>query len=114
MLGQNSTLAGGVVMGVAAHLDLQPAGAMGAGFMAGTLSVIGFQYVSPILSNVLHIQDTCGVHNLHGMPGLLSALVGILATARLANDQPAANASFPQHSDQVCPHRRGHHCCLCV
>jgi len=98
---QNSTLAGGVVMGVAAHLDLQPAGAMGAGMVAGAVSVLGFQYVSPILTNVFNIQDTCGVHNLHGMPGILSALVGIFATLRLSHDAPNVEPVLPRGDDQA-------------
>lgn len=39
---QNSTLAGGVVMGVAADFNLSPAGAMGAGFAAGNIFLIFF------------------------------------------------------------------------
>jgi len=76
---QNSTLAGGVVMGVAANLNLTVAGACACGFIAGVVSVIGYTYVNGFLL-AIGIQDICGVHNLHGMPGLLSGLVGVFAT----------------------------------
>jgi len=77
---QNSTLAGGVTMGVAADLNLTPAGAMGAGFSAGIISVLGYYYLTPLLSRKFNIQDVCGINNLHGMPGILSGIIGVFAT----------------------------------
>lgn len=76
---QNSTLAGGVVMGVSADMIVTPVGAIICGFCVGIISVLGYRFVTPILSNKLGIQDICGVHNLHGMPGVSSCIVGIFA-----------------------------------
>jgi len=38
------------------------------------------------MTKYLHIHDTCGVHNLHGMPGLISGLGGILAAGLATNE----------------------------
>lgn len=40
----------------------------------------------PILEEKLKIQDTCGVHNLHGMPGILGAIVGAVTAALATMD----------------------------
>ena len=40
----------------------------------------------PILEQKLKIQDTCGVHNLHGMPGVLGAIVGAVTAALATKD----------------------------
>lgn len=76
---QNSTLAGGVAIGTLADLIIEPWAAILVGMVAGTISVLGFQFLTPWLSHKLRIHDTCGVHNLHGMPGLVSGIGGILA-----------------------------------
>ncbi|XP_066532501.1 ammonium transporter Rh type A [Hoplias malabaricus] len=76
---QNATLAGGVAVGTCADMSIGPFGAMTIGVTAGIISTLGFKFLSPILESSLGIQDTCGVHNLHGMPGILGGLAGILA-----------------------------------
>jgi ammonium transporter Rh len=75
---QNATLAGGVAMGVAADLVTRPYWAVIGGFVAGLVSCLGYTMLTPLLSKC-GIQDICGVHNLHGMPGIISAVIGMIA-----------------------------------
>ena len=46
-----------------------------AGTIAGSLSVWGYHQLTPKLQSAIGLQDTCGVHNLHGMPGILGGIV---------------------------------------
>ncbi|XP_066577590.1 ammonium transporter Rh type B [Amia ocellicauda] len=78
---QNAALAGGVAVGTAGEMMLTPFGSMIVGFLAGTISTLGFRYLTPLLEKKLKIQDTCGVHNLHGMPGILGAIVGAITAS---------------------------------
>jgi len=78
---QNATLAGGVAVGTCADMNIGPFGAMLIGLVAGIVSTLGFKYLSPVLASHLGIQDTCGVHNLHGMPGILGGLAGVVVVA---------------------------------
>jgi ammonium transporter Rh len=68
---QNSVLSGGVAMGIAAHLELQLVTALSVGFLTGTVSVLGYAYLTPLMNRYLRVQDVCGVHNLHGMRTLV-------------------------------------------
>lgn len=78
---QNAALAGGVAAGTAGEMMLTPFGSMIVGFLAGIISVLGYKYLTPVLEEKLKIQDTCGVHNLHGMPGILGAIVGAVTAS---------------------------------
>ncbi|NXQ24340.1 RHAG protein, partial [Alaudala cheleensis] len=78
---QNATLAGGVAVGTCADLAIHPFSAMFIGVVAGVVSVLGFQFLTPVMASKLRIQDTCGVHNLHGLPGILGGIAGIIAAA---------------------------------
>lgn len=78
---QNSTLAGGVAVGTAAEFMLTPYGALIVGFFCGIISTLGYIYLSPFLERKLKIQDSCGVHNLHAMPGVIGGIVGAISAA---------------------------------
>mmetsp|Transcript_147971 Transcript_147971/g.368765 ORF Transcript_147971/g.368765 Transcript_147971/m.368765 type:complete len:451 (+) Transcript_147971:55-1407(+) len=86
---QNATLAGGVAMGVAGDMDMGLHGAMISGFLAGTLSCVGYAKVQPMLTE-LGLHDTCGVNNLHGMPGILGAVIGMVVTIAHGNGGAAS------------------------
>jgi len=84
---QNSTLAGGVAIGASANLMVQPWGALLVGSIAGVLSVCGYALFTPWIRRALSVVDTCGVHNLHGMPGVLAAVVAALMAGIATEDQ---------------------------
>ena len=75
---QNATLAGGVAIGTSAALRIAPAAAFGVGLLAGIISTLGFAFVTPAVQHRLGICDTCGVQNLHGMPGILGGIVSAI------------------------------------
>jgi ammonium transporter Rh len=79
----NAALAGGVSIGATCNV-VNPAGAFGIGLLAGSLCVIGYVVIQPALESRLQLVDTCGVHNLHGMPGLLGGLLAIVVVPGIA------------------------------
>ena len=38
-------------------------------------------FLQPWLAKKLKIHDTCGVHNLHGMPGVMGLILSIIMAA---------------------------------
>lgn len=78
----NASLAGGVAVGASADIICAPAGAMVAGFVTGTISSFGFAYLSGALRRLINLHDTCGVLNLHGMPGVIGGIVSAIVASR--------------------------------
>lgn len=73
----NAALAGGVAIG--STCDFASHGAsLGIGVLAGAVSTIGFAIMQDRQKVFLKAVDTCGVTNLHGMPGLLGGLAAIV------------------------------------
>jgi len=83
---QNSALAGGVVQGCCAHMNLNPGGAIGMGFIVGVISVFGYVYLTPLITRKLNIQDTCGINNLHGVPGFIGCIATVVAAQHGLNN----------------------------
>jgi ammonium transporter Rh len=76
----NASLAGGVAVG-ASVANITPGWSMIIGLAAGAISVIGFTVIQPRLQKLTGGVDTCGVHNLHGMPGVFGGLVAAALVA---------------------------------
>jgi ammonium transporter Rh len=82
----NAALAGGVAIGATCN-RVSPGGAFGIGLLAGAICVIGYVALQPRVQSLLRGIDTCGVHNLHGMPGLLGGFAAILVVPGIAKAQ---------------------------
>lgn len=100
----NASLAGGVAVGSAADIIVTPCGSMIAGFIVGSISSIGFVHFSPFVKKHIILHDTCGVLNLHGIPGVIGALISAIVASRaedtfgpnLANTYGPQAARTPQ------------------
>jgi len=78
----NAALAGGVAIG--STCDFATHGeAMIIGIVAGIISTIGFAVLQKKEEKLFRIIDTCGVSNLHGIPGLFGGLAAILVVEGL-------------------------------
>jgi len=100
---QNATLAGGVAVGSSSDLVIGPGGALLIGLTAGTLSTVGFNYIGPWVERKLKIQDTCGILNLHGLPGILGGLAGTIACATAKSQEYGISIAtyFPHGTSQA-------------
>lgn len=58
---QNSTLAGGVAMGTCSVMMIRPWAALLIGMCAGTVSTLGFIYLTPFLERAIKLHDTAGL-----------------------------------------------------
>lgn len=73
----NASLAGGVAIGSVCN-TASPLEAMIIGLAAGAISTFGFAVIQSRLQKGLKLVDTCGVSNLHGIPGIFGGLAALL------------------------------------
>jgi ammonium transporter Rh len=81
----NASLAGGVAVGASAGVLYMPAVALAIGLIAGTISTLGFHYLTPLLERKINLYDTCGIHNLHGIPGVLGGIFSAIVIGAYNN-----------------------------
>ena len=74
----NSTLAGGVVMGAAADMFVNPVIPMVCGSLIGIVSAIGYLKLNAFFQTKMKLHDTCGVQFLHGIPGTCGSIIAAL------------------------------------
>jgi len=73
----NAALAGGVAIGATCDFATHPQ-AIIIGLIAGVISTVGFAVLQNKQQNFHKIVDTCGVSNLHGLPGIFGGLCAIV------------------------------------
>ncbi|NXP46411.1 RHBGB protein, partial [Heliornis fulica] len=83
---QNGSLAGGVAIGAVADMAVPPVAALALGSLSAMTCVLGFRFLTPLLARKLVLQDQCGIHNLHGLPGILGALASTVAILAASTD----------------------------
>jgi len=89
----NATLAGGVAIGSSSGVLYYPFIALIIGFTAGVISTLGFHYLTPKLESLVGLYDTCGINNLHGIPGVFGGLVSAIIIAGYSNGFNSQNAA---------------------
>lgn len=72
----NAALAGGVAIGATCDFANHWS-AFVIGIVAGAISTIGFAVIKDKQQKILKTVDTCGVTNLHGLPGIFGGLAAI-------------------------------------
>ncbi|NXI96772.1 RHBG protein, partial [Psophia crepitans] len=93
---QNGSLAGGVAIGVVADMAVPPVAALALGSLSAVTCVLGFRFLTPLLARKFVLQDQCGIHNLHGLPGILGAVAS--AVAILVASEDTSGSHFSQLS----------------
>lgn len=81
----NATLAGGVMIGASSGIFTNPAAALYVGLFAGVISTLGYRFLQGKLQDSIGLDDTCGIHNLHGMPGVFGGIFSAIAVAAYAS-----------------------------
>jgi ammonium transporter Rh len=78
----NAALAGGVAIGSTCD-HANHGSAMIIGVIAGAISTLGFAVIQDRQRKLLKAVDTCGVTNLHGLPGIFGGLAAIAVVPEL-------------------------------
>lgn len=79
---QNASIAGGVAIGVCAHMITNPGYAIGVGGSAGFMTVVSSVAIKPLLEEVFGLHDTMNVMGTHGISGIMGATYGAIASYR--------------------------------
>lgn len=82
----NATLAGGVIIGSVSGLATNPAASLAIGIVGGVVSTFCFMNLTKFLEDNIGLHDTCGIHNLHGIPGVLGGIFSAIVIVAYQSD----------------------------
>lgn len=68
-------------MSASAGMLYLPAVALAIGIIAGSVCTLGFHYLTPLLERKIGLYDTCGIHNLHALPGTIGGIFSAIVVA---------------------------------
>jgi len=95
----NATLAGGVTIGASCGIVTNPGVSLAIGLIAGFVSTIGYIKLNhAIEKSWFGIHDTCGVANLHGIPGLLGGFISAMVVASYQTP-PGLDSAYSPYVD---------------
>lgn len=89
----NAALAGGVAIGSTCDIA-SPSEAFIIGVLGGALSTLGFAVLQSKIEKLLKGIDTCGVMNLHGMPGIFGGIAAIFIASGIDIGSQLAGIGF--------------------
>ena len=81
-------------------MNIRPSSAMIIGSVAGILSTLGFSILTPLLKK-FRLHDTCGVNNLHGMPAILSGLIGSLVASTASTENYPGDSLYKFYPSRI-------------
>ena len=105
----NATLAGGVVIGAPCQFIYRPGVALFIGCSTGMISALCFHHLTPKLLDCIGLYDTCGIHNLHGIPGLLGGIWSAIIVAFYSTGYDAEIAANYSNGHFLFPVNRTFH-----
>jgi ammonium transporter Rh len=97
---QSASLAGGVAIGAIAVFTIHPAVALFVGMLAGSVAAFGAQKLQAHLESKHLLHDTCGVHNLHGLPSIIGGIASVIVAASKSQSNSDANMYPPDVNNQ--------------
>ncbi|EGR32909.1 rhesus type c glycoprotein, putative [Ichthyophthirius multifiliis] len=71
--------------GTCADMHILPIWAISIGFFSGLVSTFGFNKLQSFLEEKIKLHDSCGVLNLHALPGFLGGIFGSIAASQAQN-----------------------------
>ena len=102
----NATLAGGVAIGAPVQFIYRPGVALFIGCSTGMISALCFHHLTPKLLECIGLYDTCGIHNLHGIPGLLGGIWSAIIIAFYSTGFDASIAAMYSNGNFLFPTTR--------